>query len=523
VKKAVVKIIKSFIILMGFFLLLNENPKSINAEITDFKESGQNGYLVKYHAPSQESFRSLSVAGNMKGVENVEVIAPQVELITLAEGADLELFKVRLENDPNVEFVEPNYERHLMGTVNDPGYAMQWWVPHVKAESMWIHATTQKRKIVVGVIDTGIDRNHEDLKSRIEPGGYNFYANDSILNDIHGHGTMVSGVIAAESGNGKGITGVAGPYDVSILPLKVSDTGSLTLSNLIKAIDYAVDKKVDVLNLSLGGSKYSVLENKAIQRAIRADIVVVAAAGNEALKGNNLSYPASYDHVISVGAIDENNERSSFSNYNHLIDLVAPGERIYTTTPNDSYVAVHGTSFSAPIVAGTVAMMKGLDPNLSIDEIDSLLKTTAKDHGVPGPDPFYGAGVLDIERLIEQLGSLKDPVGGFIGDFPEITVSGSKVFTVTFNQELIYGKDYSKDILIARQVDGEAPVTSFTAKVDPANPLQLLIAPTTKWESGEHYLTITSGLQNNNGKALSKAVWMKFDVDDQFRVQGMGK
>lgn len=459
-----------------------------------------NELLVKYSA----DYRSLASERSLEGIEEIEVIAPQVELLTFENHINLEQVKRALESDPAVDYVEPNYERQLFSIVNDPYYSNQWWIPHVKAERIWMYIGTQREKIVVAVIDSGIDMTHEDLKGRIEPDGYNFHANNTIVTDRNGHGTSVAGVIAAESGNSRGGAGIAGPYDVSILPLKISDTSNNSkVSDSIKAIDYAIERKVSVINMSLGGPGFSKLENEAVQRAVDAGIIVVAAVGNSALTGNSIFYPASYEQVISVGAVDKSNLRASFSNYNSYVDLVAPGVAIYTTSLNDSYRQVSGTSFSTPIVAGTVAMMKGLKPNLSNSEITELLTSTAKDLGVPGRDDHYGAGVLDVGQLVVALNL------GFQGDFPEMTVLDSKVFTVTFNEELDPKQDYHRNILLIREAAG---ATTFTVEIDPTEPNKLLIRPTTKWALGTHYLTVKAGTKNKNNKALKKDVRMKFEV-----------
>ena len=257
------------VILVALFVTPTINAKMVYAESEDIEEAGRNGFLVKYRSPDVEGNRSLAEVKSLQDVEDVEIISPQVELLTVREGADLESIKAQLENNPSVEFVEPNYERELYGATNDPYYYNQWWVPHVKAESLWTYASSQKQKVVVGVIDSGIDMNHEDLKSRIEPGGYDFYFNSSVMTDLNGHGTNVSGVIAAQNGNGRGVTGIGGAYDVSILPLKVTHDGSAYLSDLLKAIDYAVTKKVDVINISLGGSQYSTLRMRRYKGQFR--------------------------------------------------------------------------------------------------------------------------------------------------------------------------------------------------------------------------------------------------------------
>lgn len=494
-------IIMVTILLVVSFVML-PTMKTIHADVAT---NATNELLVKYSS----DYRSMASTKILQDVETMESIAPEVELLTFSDDADMEAIRIQLENNPSIEYVEPNYERHLLTVLDDPYTSSQWWLPHVKAESMWKHVAAQKKKIVVAVIDSGIDMNHEDLKNRIEPGGYDFFSNTTMMTDLHGHGTKVAGVIAAEAGNGRGISGVAGPFEISIFPIKVlGSSGTGSTSSIIKALEYAIAKKVDVINLSLGGANSSAIENEVIQRAVRAGIVIVAAAGNDALKGNSVFYPASYENVISVGAVDENNSRSSFSNYNQYVDLVAPGERILTTFPKQSYNKDGGTSFSAPIVSGTVAMMKALKPQLSPSEIEDLLKRMAQDFGAPGYDSFYGHGVLDIEKLTDRL------VGAqFVGDFLEMTVPITKEFIVSFNQELVLGKDYTQDVIVSRKSDGSERVTLFTTTVDPTTPTNLLIAPQTNWDFGEYYLNITTGVQSKDNKSLKKDVRMKFIVE----------
>ncbi|MFS0576606.1 S8 family peptidase [Sporosarcina sp. 179-K 3D1 HS] len=480
----------------------------INSE-TGFARTAEvpNEWLVKYKEPT----RSLA-AREQPETESVEKIAPQVELLTFPEEMSPADIEQELKKDPLIEYVEPNMERRLMMAVNDPHYSKQWWIPHVKAGILWDQALKQKQDIVVAVIDTGVDLTHEDLKSRIAPGGYNFYSNTTNVTDEKGHGTMVAGVIAAQLNNRKGIAGAAGPYQVSILPLKIFNQDSASLSDLIRAIDYAVSQDVDIINLSLGGNQFSRLENEAIQRAVDAGITVIAAAGNDALVGNPVMYPAAYDHVISVGAINSSNVKANFSTYNQQVDLVAPGQQILSTFPNQTYRYMDGTSFAAPIVSGTVAMMKGLYPDLSTHEIEQLLRRSATDLGMPGFDTYYGMGALDISKLYAQLEEYEKSVIQFGYDFPAMQVYDSKVFTVTFNQTLAADQDFSRSVTISRRADGTEPITSFAAVVNPANPKQLLITPATKWEPGAHYLTITTDVRNQNGQPLKKEVHMKFDV-----------
>lgn len=493
-----------FTLILLLFLPIG-GMKTTLATSEELSAIAENGLLVKY----VESYRSLTSQSETEGVEDIEMITAQVGLLTLSDDANIDEVTAMLENDPAVDYVEPNYERSLLGTVNDPYFGRQWWVPHVKAESMWAYASSQQEKIIVAVIDSGIDANHEDLNNRIEPGGFNFYANNTKFSDTEGHGTQVAGVIAAESRNQRGISGMAGSYEVAILPLKITEKGKSSTATFIKAVNYAIEKNVDVINISLGGAGFSKIENAAIQRAIDSDMIIVAAAGNDALKGNPIFYPASYEGVISVGAVDRENAHSSFSSYNDFVDIVAPGESIYSTSPSNSYKEVKGTSFSAPIVAGAVAMIRGINPELSNEEISNLLTATARDLGPIGRDEYYGAGVLDMNQLVHTL-----KIAGDLDDFPKLFVGGSKVFAVAFNQHLDSLVDYKDTIRISRSADETEEVRTFTVKVDPSSSSKLFIKPTNTWSPGEYFLTITKDVKNNNGRTLKKDVKMKFEVID---------
>ena len=332
--------------------------------------------------------------------EEVTDIAPSVQLLSYETASDMKEAAQQLKKHPLVKRVEPNYERTLSAVANDPYYRNQWWIPHVKAPSLWNLASEQFRTAVVAVIDSGIDRSIPDFKGRIAPGGYNFVENTSNVTDTHGHGTSVAGIIASVMNNQYGITGISGPFDVSILPLKtIREDGTGTVSMNIQAIDYAIEKHVDVINISQGGKTPSQIEKDAIRRAADAGILIVASAGNDAEKGNPIMYPAAYDEVLSVASVNESNKRSAFSTYNEGVDISAPGERIATNHPGGTLVYASGTSFSAPIVAGAAAMIKTELPSLSPVQVTELLTSSSTDLGTPGKDPYYGAGVLNLELL----------------------------------------------------------------------------------------------------------------------------
>ncbi len=214
--------------------------------------------------------------------------------------------------------------------------------------------------IVVAVLDTGVFREHEDLKNAKILSGYDAVAKNAYVgSDSAGHGTGVIGIIAATANNELGIAGVAS--GVTILPIKVSVSGTtIYSSDLIRGIRFAADSGAKIINMSVAGYSYSVAEQDAINYAAEKGCIIVAAAGNGGNRGysDKKSYPASYENVISVASCDENGNRSNFSQYNDMVDVAVIGENI--TMPSissaNSYITDSGTSFSCAIVSGIAAL-----------------------------------------------------------------------------------------------------------------------------------------------------------------------
>lgn len=226
---------------------------------------------------------------------------------------------------------------------------------------------------VIAVIDTGVDYRHYDLENQLwrDPAtghiGYDFVNDDFDPFDDDGHGTHVSGLAIAEGGNAIGLSGIA-PKGVRLMSIKVLDSsGAGTFSDLANGIRYAADLGAHVINLSLSGPGTSAVIRDALIYAVNSGVVVVVAAGNDAVRidsGSNAVVPASIaaslDGVISVGSVDsETFELSYFSNYsNQFVELGSPGANgIYSTVVNNAYAAFQGTSMAAPIVAGAISLM----------------------------------------------------------------------------------------------------------------------------------------------------------------------
>ncbi|MFS0639134.1 S8 family peptidase [Mesobacillus foraminis] len=254
----------------------------------------------------------------------------------------------------------------------------------IQAPEIW--SETKGQGITVAILDTGCDTDHPDLKDRII-GGRNFTQDDGgkseIYEDYNGHGTHVAGTIAA-SLNNTGVAGVA--PEANLLILKVlGKNGSGQYDWIIKAIDYAISQKVDIISMSLGGPEDVKELHDIIKKAVNQNILVVCAAGNEGDgedSTDELGYPGCYNEVISVGAIDLERQSSEFTNSNNQVDLVAPGEKITSTYLNGTYASLSGTSMATPHVSGALALLKVLsnsdfERDLTVPELYAqLIKRT---------------------------------------------------------------------------------------------------------------------------------------------------
>ncbi|MGE7622415.1 S8 family peptidase [Viridibacillus sp. NPDC096237] len=251
-----------------------------------------------------------------------------------------------------------------------------------------------KNQVKVAVIDTGIDRNHPELKGSILSSTNTINPMNPTTADIHG--THVAGIIAAKKDNGIGGYGLN--PNAKILSYDVFDGDQFTLDYTIaNAILKAVDQGANVINMSLGGGVPSSVLEAAVEKAISSGVVVVAAAGNQ---GSDMPvYPAKYEGVISVGSVNSDKKLSEFSSYGASTDVVAPGDSVYApyydTQKGSSFAKLSGTSMASPVVAGTVALLLSKHPNLKPVEVEYILEKTAKDLGAKGFDHKYGNGLID--------------------------------------------------------------------------------------------------------------------------------
>lgn len=325
----------------------------------------------------------------------------------------------KIKADPNVEYIEIDQEAHILGFADDSLYVghkkmyataqtFPWGVSKIRAPEVW-PGGNKGTGIKVCIIDTGIDYNHEDLKDNYK-GGYNFINNTNDPKDDHGHGTHVAGTVAALD-NDIGVIGVA--PEAYIYSLKVLDSnGSGSYSNIISAIDWAINNNMQVISMSLGGSGFSQALKDICDKADNSGIVVVAAAGNNDGDGSQdtVSYPAKFDSVIAVAATDSNDARASFSSCGPEVELAAPGVNIPSTVPKGTcklcdpsgYKLLSGTSMATPHVSGTVALVLKAHPEMTNANVRKTLQDTTVDIGQQGRDIFFGYGRIDAKAAVDQ-------------------------------------------------------------------------------------------------------------------------
>ena len=277
-----------------------------------------------------------------------------------------ESFGLNFTFDSDVELVEQDFVVSVAfdNPPNDPDYDRQWALPHIQAETAW-DQMGELSDITVAVIDTGVCMSHEDMVDRVLDNGYDFVDNDDDPEDEMGHGCSVAGIIAANIDNGIGIAGFA--PNSSILPLRVlGKNGSGSMADVAAGIVYAADNGADIINLSLGSMVGSQVTEDAVNHAVGKGVTVIASAGNSggALPG----FPARYENVVAVGAIDPNGSRSSFSNKGG--NIWAPGRDVHTIYLDNGYKALNGTSFSAPYVSAMAAVLEGMGGGLHLDSGD---------------------------------------------------------------------------------------------------------------------------------------------------------
>jgi len=417
-------------------------PLAFVPQVVTTNSENTDGILVKFRntVGGASRARSLNSAGLV--AQGSFSLVPGLTRAQPLPGLTVEETLIALASDNAVAYAEPDYLLSIDAIPNDPQFDQQYALNNtgqnggtlgadISASSAW--DTQTGVDTIIAVIDTGVDYNHEDLQENIWtnvdeiPGngidddnngyvddvrGWNFSGDNNDPMDDNEHGTHASGTIGAKGNNGIGISGVN--WNVRIMPLKfMNSRGIGSTSSAISALEYAVNNGARISNNSWGGGVYSQALYDAIQSAHVAGHVFVTAAGNTG-ENNDIAphYPSSYDlpNVISVAASDENDQMVSFSNFGALtVDLVAPGNNIYSTMPNNAYQSLSGTSMAAPYVSGVSSLLLAENPSLSVAEIRSALMNSV-DQLAAFENQVISNGRLNAQAALASV--IAPPAGG---------------------------------------------------------------------------------------------------------------
>lgn len=316
--------------------------------------------------------------------------------------AEKALRKQLQEQGLKVKYIEPNYRLKALGIVKPAVHtSQQWHYNMIKAPEAW-NVTQGSSAVKIAVLDTGIDNNHASLRNFVNMSLAKNFTSDATSDtmDRQGHGTHVAGTIASYGV----VSGVM--KNATLVPVKVlGDDGSGSLYGIEQGILYAAEIGADVINMSLGGGGYAQSMADACKTASQSGTVVVAATGNDGQ--STVSYPGAYPYVIGVGSVSENRYRSSFSNYGTGLDVMAPGDKIYSTYPNNQYKILSGTSMATPHVAGVCGLIRSVNKSLTPQQVEDILKTTAQS---AGSSYEYGSGIVNAHAAVLKAGGDETPV-----------------------------------------------------------------------------------------------------------------
>ncbi|MCU0414353.1 MAG: S8 family serine peptidase, partial [Ignavibacteriaceae bacterium] len=406
-----------------------------NVPFAEIEQKVQQDQFIPSGSPFQIQTDLKSVDYLAKGIAKSNDVLGRIIKITFVEDVDEGSF-LQLKNlDENIEYVQKAVAYQINIVPDDSLVSQQWALSKIQAFDAW-DKTQGADSVFIGMIDTGIDYFHPDLKNKIwqNPGeigngketngidddnngfvddyrGWDFtdrvgfpfdssggdylgWDNDPL--DEQGHGTYISGIAAAQTNNFTGIAGTA--PNIKLMNLRAFDPGGYgEEDDVAAAILYAIQMKVKVLNMSFGDYSFSYVLRDVIQFAYSKNLVLVGSSGNQ--NSSDPHYPSGYSEVICVGNSTQDDFRAGNSNYGSTLDLMAPGTQIVTTARDNNYASISGTSASTPHVAAAAALILSLG-NFTNEEVKQILKSTSDDISEPGWDIFTGAGRLNMNRAV---------------------------------------------------------------------------------------------------------------------------
>jgi subtilisin family serine protease len=450
--------------------------------------------IVKFKETSSPS-RVMSVRSALHATVKKKFKKMRAEVWKLS-GISVADAIARYEDDPNIEYIQPNYKLYVLDRIpNDPKFSQLWGMQKISAPAAW--DMTTGTNIVIGDIDTGIDPNHEDLSANIwtNPGeiegngidddgngyiddihGWNFCNDDNDPYDDHSHGTHTAGTIAARGNNGVGVVGVC--WSAKIMALKFLDAfGGGWTDDAVSAIEYATMMHARLTSNSWGGPGYDPALYDAIKAAGDAGVLFVAAAGNDARNTDiTLNFPSCFnlDNIISVASTTSDDGLSYFSNYGPVtVDLGAPGSDVYSTIPGNSYTTHSGTSMATPHVSGVAGLILSLNPLLNWSEVKNIILSSVDTIPSLAGKTVTG-GRLNAAKALQKIQTwvTLNPLSG------TVPPGASVDLTVTFDATHMLGGDYRSTIIINSNDPMNSP-KDIPARIHIAGNTAIAITPDT--------------------------------------------
>ncbi len=463
---------------------------------------------------------SAGKKASLKGIDHLQ----RIYRVGFDDQQDPRMVAAMLERLPEVEYAEPVYLDYttdmrtsdgpasfawfdqpssLLAEPNDPRFGDQIYFDRFFIQEAWDVVKGESGNVVVAVIDGGTDWTHEDMQANlwVSPGeiadngldddgngfeddtrGWNFGNNS---NDPKGltnmpsnaqHGTQTAGLIGAQTNNGTGIAGTS--WNATYLPINITCNdlidGQESLCYSLEAYEYALLADVDIINASFGSPFRSDVVQDMITTLHENGTLVIAAAGNDNRNNNDLSpyYPASYNHVLSVGATSRNGDGlTSFTHVGVSVDVFAPGTAILSTSPFNGYLTNTGTSFSAPIVAGVAALVKTQNPTWGPDQVREQVRSTADD--ITGVNSTFvdkiGKGRVNALRAVTESTSSIRIVSTDVRDASGSSrIDAGELATVTMEVTNFLEQATNINITLETDVDG-VTIPQSTATIGTLN------------------------------------------------------
>lgn len=402
---------------------LNQNYQNMLAET-------KVDYLIKNRKYFEKS-RNNNLLSNSPSLLYIE----SMYKVSYSSQISEDILSAKLTSDKFFEYAEPLPKRELLFTPNDPLVQDQYYLENINMFDAWDNFT-EGEEIVIAIVDTGIEYDHEDLAENIwtNPGetgtdengvdkssngidddengfiddyiGWDFISstsNNGEDNDPYpgsSHGTHVAGISAAITNNETGVAGIAPNTKLMAVKIGPDNPNIRSVARGYEAILYAAIAGADVINCSWGGGSFSNSENAIINAATELGAIVVAAAGND--NSDVAFFPSAYKNVISVASTGQSDTKSGFSNYHSTVDISAPGSSIMNTVTGNSYARLSGTSMASPVIAGVVAMALQTYPDYTPEMIKSQLQATSNPIGQAAFAGKLGSGLVDVNRMLTE-------------------------------------------------------------------------------------------------------------------------